>query len=373
MTKKIRVLHITQAVGGGVERYLQMLFKYMDKDKFENILICSNKQDLDAYVELVDEIEQTEMSRSIGVHDIKAVICVRKLIKKYHPDVLYAHSSKAGAIARIGNIGLGKKCIYNPHGWAFNMQGSKKKQAMYVIIERILAHLCDKIVCISDAEKESALKNKICKENKLQVIYNGIDIEKYEKNPVWESRRALNIPDDAFVVGMVGRVSTQKAPDVFIRAAKEIKKEIPNAFFVIVGSGELEEEIQVYAQDNNLDDALLITGWVDEPMKYIKQFDVAVLLSRWEGFGLVLAEYMYAKKPIVATNVDAIPNLIAHGENGLLVEVENYEATAEAVIRFYKDRALADRLSKNGYRRVLERYDVRRVAEEHEKMMIKCI
>lgn len=366
-TEKIKIMHVAQAAGG-VDHYIRMLLKYLEREKFENILICSQDYDAEEYDGLVSNFEQIDVYRSIGLGDLKAVLKVRKLIKKYQPDILYAHSSKAGAIVRMANIGLKSKCIYNPHGWAFNMRCSRKTQNLYIAIEKILSHFCDKIICISDAEKESALKNRICKEDKLQVIYNGIDIEKYEKNSMLCSREELQIPKDAFVVGMVGRVSTQKAPDTFIRAAKLIKKEIPNAFFVIVGSGELEEEVRVYAEDNNLRESLLITGWIYEPMKYIKQFDVAVLLSRWEGFGLVLAEYMYAKKPIVATNVDAIPNLIEYGENGLLVEVDDFEAAAETCIRIFEDKKLSDELSENGYRHVLEKYDVRRVAKEHEKL-----
>lgn len=365
----IKIMHVAQAAGG-VDHYIRMLLKYLDAEIFENILICSQDYNVSDYDGLVSGLEQLDMYRSIGINDFMAVFRIRKLIKKYQPDILYAHSSKAGAIVRLANIGLKKKCIYNPHGWAFNMKCSRKKQILYIAIEKILSFFCDKIICISDAEKESALKNRICKKDKLQVIYNGIDIGKYERNPVICSRKELQIPEDAFVVGMVARISTQKAPDTFIRAAKLIKKEISNAFFVIVGSGELEEEVQVYAEDNNLSDSLMITGWIDEPMKYIKQFDVAVLLSRWEGFGLVLAEYMYAKKPIVATNVDAILNLIKNGENGLLVEVDDTGATAEKCVKIFGDKKLSDKLSENGYRHVLEKYDVRRVAEEHGKLFM---
>lgn len=99
------------------------------------------------------------------------------------------------------------------------------------------------------------------------------------------------IPEDAYVVGMVGRISPQKAPDVFVKMAKLVKDEIPNAHFVIVGSGNQEAEIRKYAEENKFADSLHITGWVDDPMSYVELFDVACLLSRWEGFGLALPEY----------------------------------------------------------------------------------
>ena len=249
------------------------------------------------------------------------------------------------------------------------MRCSAKKKTMYTVIEKVAAPFCDKIICISDAEKQSALDKKICKENKLQVIFNGVDIEAYENGVHGVvKRRELNIPEDAFVVGMVGRMSPQKAPDVFIKMAKRVKDAVPNAHFIIVGNGNQEDEIRKYAADNGFADSLHITGWVYNPMSYIELFDVACLLSRWEGFGLALPEYMMAGKPIVASRVDAIPNIIQDGENGLLVEVDDDIGASKAVLRIYQEDGLRDRLVAQGMEDVHNRFNARRVSEEHEKL-----
>ena len=343
-----------------------MLLKYLDKEKFENILVCSQDFNREDYDGLVDSFEQIEMNRAIGVSDLNSIKEVRRLIKKYNPDIVYAHSSKAGAIARVADIGLKNHCVYNPHGWAFNMRCSDKKRAMYTAIEKMAAPFCEKIICISDAEKQSALEKKICREDKLQVIFNGVDIEAYESGEHGTVKRSsLGIPEDAYVVGMVGRISPQKAPDVFVKMAKLVKDEIPNAHFVIVGSGNQEAEIRKYAEENKFADSLHITGWVDDPMSYVELFDVACLLSRWEGFGLALPEYMMAGKPIVASRVDAIPNIIRNGENGLLVEVDDATGASEAVLQIYRDRNLKDKLVSKGVEDVHNRFDAQRVSEEH--------
>lgn len=374
MKQRIRILHVMQPVGGGVARYVQMLLKYLDQEQFENVLLISKESNIDEYSAFCESIEQIDMRREIGLHDVHSVKAVREAIRKTRPDIIYAHSSKAGALVRIANLGIGKPCVYNPHGWAFNIQGSAKKQLLYTAVERMLAPFCTKIVCISETEKKSALDRKICREEKLQVIQNGIDISAYgailNRKP---DRKGLGIPVEAYVVGMVGRVSPQKAPDVFIRAAERIKQRIPEAFFVIVGNGELEVEIRQFAAEHGLSDALLITGWVSNPMAYIQCFDTAMLLSRWEGFGLVLAEYMLAQKPIVATEVDAIPELIQHGRNGLLVAADDCAAAAEAVCRLYKDSKLRKTLSQNALSQVKTHYDIRRVAQEHCHMFQNII
>lgn len=368
---KIRILHVAQAAGG-VDRYIRMLLKYLDKEKFENVLVCSQDFHEEDYRGLIDSFEQVEMTRAIGGNDLKTIREVRALIKKYNPDIVYAHSSKAGAIARVADIGLKNRCVYNPHGWAFNMRCSAKKKAIYTMIEKIAALFCDKIICISDAEKQSALDKEICKEDKLQVIFNGVDIEAYENGAHGAVKRQdLNIPEDAFVVGMVGRISQQKAPDVFIKMAKQVKDEVPNPHFIIVGNGNQEDEIRKYANDNGFSDSLHITGWVDDPMSYVELFDVACLLSRWEGFGLALPEYMMAGKPIVASRVDAIPNIIRDGENGLLVEVDDDTGASNAVLRIYQEDGLKDKLVTHGFEDVHNRFNTRRVSEEHRKLFEK--
>ena len=332
-------------------------------------MVCSQDFHAEDYRGLIGYFEQIEMTRAIGGNDLKAIKEVRTLIKKYNPDIVYAHSSKAGAIARVADIGLKNHCLYNPHGWAFNMRCSAKKKAIYTAIEKIAAPFCDKIICISDAEKQSALDKKICREDKLQVIFNGVDIESYEGGVHGEIKREeLGIPEDAFVAGMVGRISPQKAPDVFVRMAKQVKDKVPKAHFIIVGNGNQENEIRKYAMDNGFSDSLHITGWVDNPMSYVELFDVACLLSRWEGFGLALPEYMMAGKPIVASRVDAIPNIIRDGENGLLVEVDDAVGASEAVLRIYREDGLRNRLVAQGIEDVHNKFNARRVSEEHGRL-----
>lgn len=366
MERKIRVLHVAEAAGG-VERYLETLFKY-SKDKVENILVCSQNYDYEKFKRLADRVIVLKMAHDIQPSsDIKVERTLRRIIKQLKPDIVYAHSSKAGAFARIADLGLNNKVIYNPHGWAFNMQQSAKKKEMYKWVEKISAHFCDKIVCISDAERESALREKICKPSKLQVIYNGIDLEDIEKAPPM-SRAQLGIPEDAFVVGMVGRLSKQKAPDTFVKAAKLIKEKIPNAFFLMVGDGELRDQVEDLINQYDLSSSFLITGWVDNPTAYMKIMDIGMLLSRWEGFGLVLPEYMACGVPIVATNVDAIPNIIHDDINGILVDKDNIQLIARVIEKIVINTEFRQDMTKKELQIVAEKYDAKRVWNETNNM-----
>lgn len=123
----MRVVHVAECVGG-VERYLRSLLKY---SSCENIMILSQLYNKSEFEKIADKVEIINMNHNIGVSAIKEAIQVRKKIKNYNPDVVYAHSSIAGAITRMACIGLNIKVIYNPHGWSFNMESNKKTFLLY--------------------------------------------------------------------------------------------------------------------------------------------------------------------------------------------------------------------------------------------------
>lgn len=362
-TNKIKIMHVAECVGG-VDKYLRFLLRYMDHDRYENIVVLSQLYRVDDYAVLADYVEVLQMKHGIGLKTLTTVKEIRKLIKQYNPDVVYAHSSIAGAVTRLANIGLKTKCIYNPHGWAFNMQS--KWQWVFVVLEKIMSHFCDRIICISEAEKKSALDKKICNEQKLRVIFSGIETDLAPA----KTRTELGIPQDAFVIGMVGRICKQKAPDTFIKMASIVNSLCPDTYCVIVGDvleGNIEERKEIEDLAARCGVRLHLTGWVENAIDYIGTFDVACLLSRWEGFGLVLPEYMLCGKPIVASRVDAIPYLIKEGYNGLLVDVDDYQGAAKAVVAIRQDKELRERLICNGLKEVHEKYDARRMTEEHCK------
>lgn len=369
----MKVLHIVEAFAGGVLTYLKTLVNGLDETYQCYILYARRSEtpdNLDSIFGKAILIESKNLTREIDLlRDVSAVAETRNIIKEINPDIVYAHSSKAGTIARLANVGLKSSCIYNPHGWAFNMTGSRQKQRVYAALERIMAPLCDKIICISHTEKRSALKNGVGRENQITVIQNGIDMELHPcRTDLQVNREKLDIPQEAFVVGMVGRLARQKAPDVFVYMAKQVLENIPDAYFLMVGDGDMREEMEALIQFLGLADRFRLTGWVDNPREYVVLFDVAVLLSRWEGFGLVLPEYMLAKKPIVAAAVDAIPELIQDRVNGLLVATEDPEGACGAVCELYQDQVLRENLIRQGALDVYEKYDAKRVVEAHMRL-----
>lgn len=367
----MKITHILECAGG-VERYLEMLIPRLKKEGFEQTIICSHSVNLDKLKESADGFYVTDMRQTFNpIAVLKIIKQVRKAIKASKPNIVYCHSSFAGVFGRLAAIGTHCKVVYNPHGWAFNMKNTSFiKLKVFKIMEQVLAHVTNKVVCISQAEHDSAKYNNVCSEDKLAFIPNGIDIDAV-RSAIAVKRSELGIEDDAFVVGMIGRLSAQKAPDVFIRAAEIIHKEIPNSAFIIVGDGEQREEIETFARQHGLH--LVVTGWTDKPYSYLKAFNVAMLLSRWEGFGLAIVEYMAAEKNVVATRADAIPSLIEDGEDGFLVDIDNPEQAADKVLWLHIHPNEAEEMRQKALRKVKDKYDINRVVKQHINMFNELI
>ena len=369
--QKKKIVHIAQSAGG-VQEYLYMFLKNFDDENYENYLVVSQdyENNKEKFMDYVKDIYIVPMQREIQLKsDLKSIKEIRKVLKKIKPDIVYLHSSKAGALGRIALLFNFKvKILYNAHGWYFNAQISNKKKKIFALIERILAIKTNKIINISKSEYESALKYKIASKKKMCIIENGIDFTKFKDSDKYryETRKKLNIKDNEIVIGVVGRLSEQKDPITMIKAFKEVYEENKNVKMLFVGSGNLEDNIKKFAEDNNILDKVIITGWVDEVEKFIPAFDIAVLPSKWEGFGLVLIEYMACNKPIVASNVGGISNIINDNINGLLVNKSDCKELAKKIVFLINNRQVVKKIIKNNneYRK---QYDIKILADKHIK------
>ena len=302
--------------------------------------------------------------------DLRAIKEVKQIIKKERPNIVYLHSSKAGAIGRLALFfNLKKTIFYNAHGWYFNAKISKKKKLFIAMIERILALRTDKIINISQSEYDSAIKHRVAGKERMCVIENGIDFSKFKDRNKYreETRKKYNINKNEKVIGVVGRLSEQKDPMTSIKAFNLIHKNNKNTKFMFIGDGELKEEVVNYVKEKKLEKNVIITGWVNNVEKYIPALDVAILPSKWEGFGLVLIEYMACDKPIVATNVGGIADIIKDNKNGYLVVVEDYKQLAKKINEIIKGKSKTKKIIMHN-KEYRKKYDIKNLVKKHKKI-----
>lgn len=369
MAEKKKILYIVEAMGGGVFTYIVDLANELVNKYDMYIAYAVRKQTPKNYKDYFDKrihlIEVKNFGRAINpTKDIAAFFEVKKIAAEVKPDVIHLHSSKAGAIGRVafdGKIPM----FYTPHGYSFLMENcNPTKRRVFKLIESVCAKRnCTTISCSVGEHQETLKLTK-----NAAYVNNGINMKELQE--IVNQTEKVAHP---FTVFTLGRICYQKNPTLF----NTIAELLPDVRFVWIGDGELREELK----SKNIE----ISGWVDRTtaIKYAVNADVFLLpsrweglpisLSRWEGFGLVLPEYMMAEKPIVATCVDAIPNIVRNEENGLLVEVDNAAEASEAVIRLYRNAKFKQNLVIQGIKDVHSKFDAQRVAKEHEKLFEELV
>lgn len=333
MNTKPKVMHISFAGWGGVDIYIRMLIRDTSEQN-DIICICPSCCDENYYKNCGARVYNMDLPREISpLEDLKAVFKLRKIIKKEAPQIIYCHSSMAGAVGRLAAIFTKSKVVYNPHGWSFDMSDCGKKKSMaYLLIEKFLAPFTQKIITISDYERNIAIEKKIAPPYKIVTILNGVDTKNISE--IKTTKENLGYSSDDIIIGCIARIEEQKDPILFAKVCGEISKKIPNAKFIWVGDGSLRESFEKALKENNIFDKTVITGWTDTPHLYSSVFDVCVLFSKWEGFGLVVAEALSQGKPVVATDVGGISEIIGDCGVGKAVDSRDEKLLAESVIEF---------------------------------------
>lgn len=315
---KQKILIGIESVGGGAFKHVVYIASKLPKEKFDVTLVYSTKrvEDISRELEILKKSEVTllqfPLSKQLNfISDTKAFFFITKLISKEKFDIIHAHSSKAGLLFRLaGYFKKVSKIYFTPHCFHF-----QSKKGLYKIVsvfyERLISRITHKII-ISDNEYKEAIENKISNKKKLAVINNAVPFDeiKLEKK-IGEIKKEFNIPDNIdFVIGGIGRLEPQKDWVTFIQVAKRLLEKNKNIIFLIVGEGTQREHIKTLINENDLNDKILLTGYIKEIHKIYNIIDVLLSTSLWEGLPYVTLEANLYGKPIVATK--AIDKEITH-------------------------------------------------------------
>ncbi len=231
--------------------------------------------------------------------------------------------------------------------------------------------LADLVIANSVATKRSLLREAPwLKPDRVAVIYKGIDPAPYLDRPEEGEalRRELGIPGDAPLVGFVGQIIERKGIHDIAAAMPMVHARQPDARFLFVGEGKLEEFLEKRVAEDGIADRVVRTGFRDDIPAVMKAIDVLILPSKVEGFGYVLAEAMAAGKPVVATNVSSIPEIVQHDETGILVDPADPPRLAEAIVRLLQDRELATAMGERGRDVMLGKFTLERMISQIESV-----
>lgn len=288
------------------------------------------------------EVHDVFIARRIDpLRDLVSLWRLFRAFRGLRPDMVHTHTSKAGFLGRLAARLAGVPVVvHTMHEPPHNSAGGRLKRGLYIWLERFAARLADRIITVSYANEREIERQRLLPRERLSVIREGLDLSRY---PAAADPRAavrtLGIPDHVPVVGTVGRLEPAKGHTYMLAAIPQVLTLVPEARFVVVGGGYLQEALQRQADKLGVADRVTFTGYREEMLLLLQGFDIFVLPSLWEGLGIVLLEAMVYQKPLIASRVGGVKDVVIEGQTGLLVPARDAEALARAIVSLLRDPA----------------------------------
>jgi len=346
MNKKYSLCQIIRrAKFAGTEKHVYLLSKNLDEKTF-HINVCTSE-----HGELVEKlqgkgIQVTVIPKSHSFfHFLKMILYLRR--NKY--DIVHCHSGGYACLAaKCAGI---KNIIYTRHGMAVTEAELKQRNFFKKMRDFLVDKTITKYIALTKYDKKVMNQILNIDSKKIDIIWNGIDPSFTEELTTAKYTNPT--------IGIVGRLTRQKGISYLIRAVPKIVKKFSDLEVLIAGDGEDESILKNLSKEHGVSDRVKFLGYVKNVSEVINCMDVFVLSSIWEGFPYVLLEAMILKKPIVATDIFGIQEIIDNNKNGILVKPRCPDSIAKAVIELLTDKKRAKKLGEAAYKKVIKHYTLR--------------
>ena len=369
MKPKIKILYIITSSGiGGAEKILYYTATGLDYNKYD-ISVCSlkNKGEIARALEKqgieVCCLHMGGRERFLGwLSSIIALIRLFPYLIRIRPTIVHSFLFRANILARIAGYLTGVPIVIS----SVRVMGGEKKYFHYV--ERITSFMVDHYVTVSESVKRYIIdKSKISAE-KISVIYNGVNIKSqdnsYEQNP----KMPFKIKDKDRILMTVGRLHKQKGHCYLIQAVSKVRKEFPKVKLLVTGEGEEENNLKKLVKSLDLMNEVIFAGLSSDIERILPMAELFILPSLWEGLPNALLEAMAAGKPVVATKVGGIPEIVVHGETGVLIPPRDTDALAAVIIDLLQNRLKAKDMGEAGRIRAGKRFSIYKMIEKTENL-----
>jgi glycosyltransferase involved in cell wall biosynthesis len=310
--------------------------------------------------ELVPEIDPR--------NDVRALRSITAVLRSRSVDVVHTHSAKAGVIGRLAARRAGvPRVVHTFHGFPWHEFQSPARRGAYVAIERRLARSTDAFLAVGTAVAAEAIRRGLATPEQIWAVDGAMDVAPKPATP--ENRRSaravLGLPPHVAVVGTVGRLDHQKAPRDFVTAiAASTHRDLVGVW---IGDGPLRNEVAAHARALGVADRIVLTGQRTDVADVLPAFDVFAMSSLYEGLPCAVLEAMACGLPVVATAVNAVPDVVTPGRTGLLVPPRAPELLAGAIDHLLREPARAEQLARAGREALGSRFDIRGLATALEQ------
>lgn len=366
----MRILHLISSAGmyGAEAVVLNLTAAQKDLGHEPVIGVFHNRHrpHLELAVEAKKRGLPVEIFACNGRFDRAAVRAIRNFMAANSIEVVHTHGYKSDLYGCFAAKRLGTAFVATCHLWT----GATRSLRFYEFLDSVVLRSAHKVVGVSDAITEALSQSGIPKA-KLTTVYNGTNL--LRPNPGSPSlRQELGI-GDRLLVGTVGRLETQKGIEYFVRAAREVLSEFPEAQFVIIGEGSLRSLLRDLICDLNLDSYVHLLGERTDMPDVYASLDLFVLASIDEGMPMTILEALAGSRPVVATRVGAVGKLVVPEVTGLLVEPRDVSALRDAILRCLRDPPFRRRLGANGEQHVRGSFSAQSMARNYMEIYTQAL
>jgi len=293
--------------------------------------------------------------------DLKTISQIRRYIRENKIDIVQSHNYKSNFYSLFSGINLNVKRVATCHNWLSH----SLKMKFYELLDKFILNRFDKIVAVSAFLKDEIINSGISEE-KVMVINNGVDIEKFQDVSYKPQLKvSLGLKENDRVIGTIGRLTLEKGHIYLLKSFTNVVLEFPNTKLLIVGDGPLKSSLQATTRKLQLEDKVVFSGIRKDIPDMLNIMDLFVLPSIKEGLPMALLEAMLAKKTIIATRVGAVPKVIEDGRSGILVEPRDIDGLSNQAIGLLKDELRASFLANNAFEKAKNEFSAQRMAEKY--------
>jgi len=365
MNKKIGVLHLISGdLWAGAEVQAYTLLSTLKRDeKLKLIAVVLNEGNLASLLRAQGiKVYVVDEKKTISPLILLKLVSI---LRSEQPDIIHTHRYKENIIGGLASLFSRTKCrVRTVHGLTEKISGSRGvKSGIISILDRLITRLFfQRIITVSYDIKRHLQKKFPAR--MIEVIHNGIDLGGLNgsKNPV-ETKRLLGIEEGNPLIGAVGRLVPIKGFEHFIRASKIILRSRKDVRFILVGDGPLRKRLQKLVGDIGISQKFYLLGFREDILNIINAMDIFVITSIHEGIPMSLLEAMALRKPVVATSVGGIPEVIKPGVNGLLIPVNDEKELADKCLNLLDDISLAENISEQAQEFIRESFTSKSMAQ----------
>jgi glycosyltransferase involved in cell wall biosynthesis len=369
------LMGITLSETGGSQRVAYDIMANLPESMYDITLVTSPGGELISWVNdlngfRVNKIKVITLSclrREISIiHDVLTLVAMLFLLCFGRYDIAHFHNSKMGIIGRIAaRIARIPKVYYTVHGWGLNRKTAGRMYGVLCLLERLAARCCTETVFVSECDRKLGIRNRWVEIASSRLIYNGISEGHGNKAGL---RKTLGIPEEMPVIVFTARLAEPKMPQFAITVADRLNRIGIQFILLIIGDGPMMSECKSLIDKLGLKDQVMLLGKRDNARALLQEADIFCLFSKWEGLPISILEAMFAGLPVVAIGVGGVPELVAHGSTGYLLNSFDSDEAACFLSCLIQDKDVRLRMGSAGREAASTKFKLDTMIEQYRQL-----